>query len=632
MNRKPVTRKEYYVNYILNGGELSELPKPETREEEYLYGICTDGLGYDEITHKNTIPYVKAVLHSDAGATNFLVTCLDLKNRRIKEGEEVRVKFRFKLKNTGKDKPKSIGIRLFGNSSPVLSMSEYLHTFDNLITETEFDKEYVIENVFPILSTNNSQQKDLKTYRHIKPYLMLNKNLRQGATSNNNLTHGIEVYEAKVFIGSDTFDLLDSIQDFGGKADSAIEKINVKKEKYIEAVLNSQASGQNYMGVVYDLGTAGVVNGTTSKAKVKFVFKIKNTGTMPSSIQLRLFADPTKATVNELGSYMHTFNEVLDDILEFDKEYTIEGEFPVQGNNVQLNTCRYLKAFLMFNKRNSQDNTHLEATGIEVSKATIIIKDIEYDVMDTAEDVSPKAKSSIKILDKEEKKISHIKSLHPYGGKTFAIIGDSIVWGLNPNDIGNISQVKKRHTDKTKELCKFNKVYNYGISSTTVSVINGQNQVRRPICLRYKYMTDNADVIAVAGGINDYWLKVPLGNINSTTNTDFYGAYKSLISGLITKYPDKKIFAITPLDFDATSPADVNRNTNTLYSLQAMRDAIKNVCALYGVPVLEIHKEIGFSSAVPSQKAKYMPDGLHLSQAGNDAYADRVAHFINTRL
>lgn len=42
---KPITRKDMYYNYLINGGNFDTLPKPITRQEIYLYYLCVNGFG-----------------------------------------------------------------------------------------------------------------------------------------------------------------------------------------------------------------------------------------------------------------------------------------------------------------------------------------------------------------------------------------------------------------------------------------------------------------------------------------------------------------------------------------------------------------------------------------------------------
>ncbi len=70
--------------------------------------------------------------------------------------------------------------------------------------------------------------------------------------------------------------------------------------------------------------------------------------------------------------------------------------------------------------------------------------------------------------------------------------------------------------------------YNYGISESRIAVWEGHDQ---PMCTRYANMTDDADIITVFGGTNDYGNTVTLGTINSVDTGAFYGALNILCAG-----------------------------------------------------------------------------------------------------
>jgi hypothetical protein len=54
-------------------------------------------------------------------------------------------------------------------------------------------------------------------------------------------------------------------------------------------------------------------------------------------------------------------------------------------------------------------------------------------------------------------------------------------------------------------------------------------------------MDDDADLITVFGGTNDFNANSPIGTIADTASTTFYGSLHILIEGLIDKYPSKAI-------------------------------------------------------------------------------------------
>lgn len=92
---------------------------------------------------------------------------------------------------------------------------------------------------------------------------------------------------------------------------------------------------------------------------------------------------------------------------------------------------------------------------------------------------------------------------------------------------------------------------NYGKGGSTVS-----NYVtdKRPMCVRYADMpNNNADIILLEGGRNDFNKKVPIGTTDSRNTKTFSGALNVIIDGLKEKYPNAMIVCISNWNFPGTS-------------------------------------------------------------------------------
>jgi lysophospholipase L1-like esterase len=199
---------------------------------------------------------------------------------------------------------------------------------------------------------------------------------------------------------------------------------------------------------------------------------------------------------------------------------------------------------------------------------------------------------------------------------TYLAMGDSITYGLNT--YGSESQVAKPYPVLVRELLGMEKVYNYGISGSTLVSIE---DTRDPFCERYASMPNDADIVSVMGGVNDYWLGyADIGTLDSTDTTTIYGALNVLVSGLKEKYPDAYIFFMTPYKWG--NDPGVNAKG---YSLADICTAIKNVCAKYGVDVLDMYTygqiEVDFQNP--------QCDKLHPTQEFFENYtAPQIATFI----
>lgn len=160
-------------------------------------------------------------------------------------------------------------------------------------------------------------------------------------------------------------------------------------------------------------------------------------------------------------------------------------------------------------------------------------------------------------------------------------------------------------------------VRDYGISGSTVSTVGGGGL--QPMVIRYADMDDDADVITVLAGINDgSRVSFVLGDMDSTDISTFYGGYKTLIEGLITKYPLKTILTITP-----TQQNDMDRHAPEIVQ------AIKEISAKYGVPCLDLYHGGGFNDLNMSQITK---DGLHPTDFGHRWLAGKILTFIEANI
>ena len=192
---------------------------------------------------------------------------------------------------------------------------------------------------------------------------------------------------------------------------------------------------------------------------------------------------------------------------------------------------------------------------------------------------------------------------------TYAALGDSITHGTYlatpyPYLVGNILGTKK--------------VYNYGINASTITkTINGKDSYHNPMVLRYMDMVDNADIISIMGGINDwiFYHDNIFGTIDSTEITTLYGALKIMCQGLKEKYPNSFIFFMTPLNSTLEKPWSKTP--------EDVGVVIKEVCVTYDIPVLDLYGENAFDPDIHSS------DQLHPNQEFMNSYlAPRIAEFI----
>lgn len=212
-------------------------------------------------------------------------------------------------------------------------------------------------------------------------------------------------------------------------------------------------------------------------------------------------------------------------------------------------------------------------------------------------------------------------------GKKINWAGDSIVSG------GDFDELTSEALGMTET--------DYGISGSTIALAGDGTDGRDAIVARFSSMSDDADIIAISAGSND-WMYAwsPIGDMDSTSNSTFYGALKNLCEGLLTKYPTKVIFFTTPIkraqaftngnggtytpDGVYTDPSSKNKYGKTLMDYC---DIIKEVCGYYGIPVLDMNRESGLNPSIAAQ-ADLFADKTHPGAAGKRIMARRVTGWL----
>lgn len=174
----------------------------------------------------------------------------------------------------------------------------------------------------------------------------------------------------------------------------------------------------------------------------------------------------------------------------------------------------------------------------------------------------------------------------------------------------------------------------YGVSGTRVA---RQTQKSVPASfdldfnLRAESMDKDADIICVFGGTNDYGHgQAPIGSPQDTDVYSFYGALDHLFSYLLTTYPDRFIFFMTPLRRWNEEDPRGDGNKPPMLPLKGYVDIMREVAERYAIPVLDLYASFGVHPRIPIQRETYMPDGLHPNDAGNARLARVIETFLNT--
>ncbi|MBR2460128.1 MAG: SGNH/GDSL hydrolase family protein [Clostridia bacterium] len=203
-------------------------------------------------------------------------------------------------------------------------------------------------------------------------------------------------------------------------------------------------------------------------------------------------------------------------------------------------------------------------------------------------------------------------------------LGDSITEG-----VGTSSPDKTFHQLIAKKYC-LAASRNYGISATRLAKQYKPSDNPRAdldFCSRVGEMDGDADLIVVFGGTNDYGHgDAPFGEFGDRTPDTFCGACHTLMSSLITKYPDAVIVIMTPLH---RASEDVPSVGNHLPLLEYV-NMIRRVAEFYSLPVMDLWSVSGIQPRVKAIRENFCPDGLHPNDAGHERMAERIANFLLT--
>ena len=216
-------------------------------------------------------------------------------------------------------------------------------------------------------------------------------------------------------------------------------------------------------------------------------------------------------------------------------------------------------------------------------------------------------------------------------GLKINFLGDSITEGCGTSNVENTYwNVLKRN----EGLCE---ARGYGIGGTRFAKKKTPSEKARwdlDFIQRYPEMDDDADVVVIFGGTNDFGHgDAPLGEMSDRTPYTFYGACHTLFEGVINKYPEATIIVMTPLHrIQEDNPqGDGNKKDGEgIAPLVEYVNIIKEVAIYYSLPVLDLWSISGIQPRVPVLREKYCPDGLHPNDEGHKLIASRLAGFLKS--
>ncbi len=212
-------------------------------------------------------------------------------------------------------------------------------------------------------------------------------------------------------------------------------------------------------------------------------------------------------------------------------------------------------------------------------------------------------------------------------GKKINFLGDSITEGAGA------SSPETCYVADMHRLYNLAEARNYGIGGTRIAPqkeVSAETVWDQDFLVRYAKMDDDADFVVVFGGTNDFGHGLaPFGQVGDTAPDTFCGACDTLYKGLKAKYPHAKLAVITPTPRAKAASPKGEGNKPAGHVLADYVDAIKQIAAANGLPVLDLFhpQPVGQSDAFPPE---LFVDGLHPSDAGHAVLAKLIGEFLQT--
>ena len=206
-----------------------------------------------------------------------------------------------------------------------------------------------------------------------------------------------------------------------------------------------------------------------------------------------------------------------------------------------------------------------------------------------------------------------------YNGKINIAFGDSITYGSGYHQkLGGI------FGSIASGIC-YNGWTISGATSNSGAIVNKLNM------LAETETTNNAEIglLTMLAGVNDFNTSKPIGTIESTNQSEVYGALHIICSHVINNYPDATFIIATPLHCNLNKFTNPNSKNDLGFTLLDYCEAIKNICVYYNIPCLDLHSVSGYIPHIEWNKTKYTSDGLHPNENGKHLITKLWADFID---
>lgn len=214
-------------------------------------------------------------------------------------------------------------------------------------------------------------------------------------------------------------------------------------------------------------------------------------------------------------------------------------------------------------------------------------------------------------------------------GKKIVFLGDSITEGIGCSSVEHCFVEQIAATSGA--ICK-----NFGVGGTRIAKQyepSANPQMNQYFASRIPSMDEDADLVIVFGGVNDYASgDAPMGCMLDRVPDTFLGALHDLYRRLIERYPDKPIVVFTPLHRVGEENPYGKGKPKPIGTLKEYVDAIRQVAEFYSLPVLDLYASSGLQPCVSAQREKYFHDAAHPNDEGHRVLARKMLDFFLKRL
>lgn len=139
---------------------------------------------------------------------------------------------------------------------------------------------------------------------------------------------------------------------------------------------------------------------------------------------------------------------------------------------------------------------------------------------------------------------------------------------------------------------------------------------------RINTIPTDTDVLVIYASANDITANAQIGELDDQDENHLKYAYGLMLRKIIKRLPDAKIFACIPHNFyNSHNNADYPYKNNIGLTIQDYGSVIREVCAIYSVPVIDVNALSGISTL---NITTYLQDQVHPNSAGGMKIANVV--------